>query len=731
MKKIITIFTLLVSLGSFAQGLVSKKVTELIGQNVTFKHYAVFNAAVQNTDAQIKQTVDKATFATIKMQTVSEITARKDNYIEIEIPYLGSTIDIQLYKVDIFAEGFHVDTDQSKSVAYQKGVYYRGIVKNDPSSIAAFSFFNNELNGMISNNSLNNLVIGKLDKVNNITDYIIYSDAELRVQNDFECHVKDEVLAQTNPNRNTAAQPESTRCVTMYFEIDRNIYQASGNNVTTTTNWMTSVFNNVQTIYTNDGITIALKSLFIWTVDDPYEGSSSSDYLFQFNDLRPVFDGDVGQLIGIDPGGLGGVAVTIDGLCSQDNFSYSDVNYSYQNVPTYSWTIMVITHEFGHLLGSPHTHACVWNGNSTPIDNCGPTSQGESGEGFNCISDPPIIPSSTVKGTIMSYCHLISGVGINLANGFGPQPAARILNAVNTGTCLSTDCVNTCINTVANIVVTNPTPSSVIVTWEELGGSTTWQVAITPFTGSALVWNDVTTNSFGMSDLLPNTFYRVWVRPNCDFGLTAPNEQYVFVTSTNYCDGVTITDTGGTTNDYTDSEEYIRVMIPNLPNNKVKLTFESFDLEEDYDYLYVYDGNSTTAPDLSPGGFTGTGFLPGPFTSTAADGSLTVKFYSDGGVVESGYVANVECESTLATTQFGQNVDFTYYPNPTNGLVSIISKTPISEIFVYNVEGRLLYHNETTVVNAKVDMAAFAAGTYFFKLKFDGKEANFKILKSN
>jgi hypothetical protein len=87
MKKIITIFTLLVSLGSFAQGLVSKKVTELIGQNVTFKHYAVFNAAVQNTDAQIKQTVDKATFATIKMQTVSEITARKDNYIEIEIPY--------------------------------------------------------------------------------------------------------------------------------------------------------------------------------------------------------------------------------------------------------------------------------------------------------------------------------------------------------------------------------------------------------------------------------------------------------------------------------------------------------------------------------------------------------------------------------------------------------------------------------------------------------------------
>jgi large repetitive protein len=41
------------------------------------------------------------------------------------------------------------------------------------------------------------------------------------------------------------------------------------------------------------------------------------------------------------------------------------------------------------------------------------------------------------SGTIMSYCHLVSGVGINFNNGFGPQPAALILNNVNNASCLA------------------------------------------------------------------------------------------------------------------------------------------------------------------------------------------------------------------------------------------------------------------------------------------------------
>jgi hypothetical protein len=100
----------------------------------------------------------------------------------------------------------------------------------------------------------------------------------------------------------------------MYFEIDNNLYTSNGSSTTQTTNWMTSVFNNVQTLFSNDEITTSLKSLFIWTTQDPYEGigTSSSAYLFKFNEVRPVFNGDVGQLVGIDPGGLGGINLLLD-----------------------------------------------------------------------------------------------------------------------------------------------------------------------------------------------------------------------------------------------------------------------------------------------------------------------------------------------------------------------------------------------------------------------------------
>lgn len=727
MKKIITIVIILASLSGFAQKNVAKKIQDLVSQNTSFLKYSILteNQSIQNKDT--RNAVTKATYAKINLQVLSQIISNQNESIQVEIPYQGNTITTQLYRVNLFAEGFHIDTDKAKAIAYDKGVYYRGIVKGDSNSLVSFNFFKGELNGVISSNQLHNLVVAKLEKTNNSSDYIVYSDMDLKGKINAECKVKSVPETSIQDFRNVIA-PASTKCVTIYFEIDNDLYQANNNNTTTTTNWMTSVFNNVQTIYTNDGITTSLKSLYIWTTQDPYDGigTSSSDYLYKFNEERPVFDGDLGQLLGIDSGGLGGVAVGINGICTQDNFSYSDVNFDFETVPTFSWTIMVITHELGHLMGSPHTHGCHWNGDNTAIDGCGQSAGYYEGD---CAEGP--IPAGNVKGTIMSYCHLVGGVGINLANGFGPQPAARILSKVNGGTCLSTDCVNTCINTVANINATSTSATSATVSWSDLGGATSWQVSLTPFSSSNTTWVPVSTNSYTANGLSPDTYYIVRVRPVCNFGLFAPNEQTIIVTSTNYCNGVQIADTGGPTGDYTDSETYIRTIIPNLSNKKISLTFSAFDLELDYDYLYVYDGNSTSAPDLSGGGFTGNTFIPGPFVSTAADGSLTVKFYSDGGVVAPGYVANVVCETALGNVAFEPNIDFTYSPNPTNGFVNITSKTTIDEVKVYNLEGRLLYQNKANTLNSKIDMTAFAAGTYFFTLKFKDKEANFKILKMN
>ena len=735
MKKIFTIASLLSFVFLFAQNEVAKKIQELERQRIVFKPFSVLTVSQEKPDENMNNVVTDATLAIIKTAVVNDIVTNKYEFIELTIPYNGKLVTLDLFKVNLFAEGFHVDTNKAKNISYQSGVYYRGIVKGDYNSIASFNFFNNELNGIASNDELNNLVIGKLDKKNNTTDYIVYSDAKMQVGSGFECSFKDpETLHSDAQNPVANRDINSTRCVTMYFEIDYDLYLSNSEDTTTTTNWMTSVFNNVQSLYAVDGITVALKSMFIWTTLDPYDdiGTSSSDYLYKFNEVRPVFDGDVGQLVGIDPGGLGGVAVGINGLCSQNNFSYSDVNFAYNGatppaIPLYSWTVQVITHEFGHLLGSRHTHSCAWNGNNTAIDNCASSALGSSAEGYSCRTNPLTIPT-TNKGTIMSYCHLVNGVGILFSNGFGPQPKAAVLAAVNGGACLSTDCVNTCINSISSIEINNVGTTTATLTWIDSGTFTAWKVRVYPFGATPTAWVSVTTNNYLVAGLNPNSYYVAEISPTCTAGLTIEGRKLLFVTAADFCNGIEFTDTGGSNGNYSNMETVIRTIIPNVPNNNIVISFSDFSLELDYDYLYVYDGNSTAATLLNPGGSTGTD-TPGPYTSSAVDGSLTVKFYSDQGVVNSGFVSNISCTPNLSVNNNNGYVDFSYYPNPTNNIVNIISKTTMTSLSVYNVAGQLLLSKKPNDLSTSVDIAAFAKGTYFFKLKFEDQEVNFKILK--
>lgn len=729
MKKLSAILTLLCCFFAFSQNRVASRIRELNLSKTEFVPVFPLLPIEKTPNAPIEKTVAEAQLATINTTIVNDVVVNGYQTIELQIPYHGNTLALQLYKVDLFSEGFHVDTDKQKNISYNKGVYYRGIIKNNPSSLVSFNFFNGEFNGVVSSSSLSNLVVGKIDAPGNTSEYIIYEDQKMKVASANDCHTSDEVTEDKDHKSNDSKSPFTNKCVAAYFEIDNNLFVSNGSNTTTTSNWMTSVFNNMQTLYANDGITVALKSIYIWTTQDPYEGigSSSSDYLYKFKDVRPVFDGDVGQLVGIDPGGLGGVSMGIGGLCTANNYVYSDVSLSYSTVPTYSWTIQVVTHEFGHNLGSRHTHACAWNGNNTAIDNCAPYAMGSSAEGYSCMTTPPTIPSATVKGTIMSYCHLVSGVGVSFNNGFGPQPSAAIVNFVNSRGCLSNDCISVCINGVGAIDAQfNAASTSAVISWNDVTNEDTWQVAVTPFSSNSPTWTTVTSPTFTANGLSPNTYYKFRIKPNCG-SMTPLTREFVLLTSANYCSGITLTDTGGAAGNYTDNQNIVRTIIPNMANNRIRLTFSSFSLEQDYDYLYVYNGSSTSSPSFAANGYTGTA-TPGILESTAPDGALTLKFFSDGGVTDQGWVAVTSCISNLGLNE-NTYLDYSYYPNPANSIVTISSKDIISNVRVYNVEGRLLYSGDINNLTTQVDISNYASGTYFFNMNIDNQTINFKIVK--
>lgn len=144
-------------------------------------------------------------------------------------------------------------------------------------------------------------------------------------------------------------------------------------------------------------------------------------------------------------------------------------------------------------------------------------------------------------------------------------------------------------------------------------------------------------------------FIRVYTAVNTPFQNTTFN---VCVSTPppppNYCGGVHFYDSGGATGDYANSENTTTTICPSNPGDVVVVIFNSFNLENNFDNLRIYDGSNTSAPLL--GTFTGTN-LPPQFISTATNGCLTFNFTSDTSVVRPGWDATILCVPPPACPQ--------------------------------------------------------------------------------
>ncbi len=434
------LFSLLILFPTFSQQAapvkrVSEKVSGLQAKGLPFQLVAPFSEALLPNTLDIPAEVRTDGFGLLPdSKIITKIARNKPSRLEVTIPTPdGKAIHLIVYKTRIGSETMKVHFAEGQVLKEIEGAFYRGIVKDDPHSLVALSFYKDHVRGIVSTDN-GNYVLGPLENAGSRGTHIFYNDRTISHLNPNKCSTDDPAI--THPEKLQAPKNKAGRfnseCVSTYWEVDYDIFQNKGAN---TTNYMTGLLNEIFTMYANEGITMEANEIFIWNLPSPYTGPTDGQFLSQFRTQKNGnFNGDLGHLVNYKGGG--GVAY-LDGLCNDPwNVAFSTISSSFQNVPTYSWSVYVCTHEIGHNLGSPHTHACAWNGNNTRIDNCG----GNAGytEG-NCNSNPPNPPGG---GTIMSYCHLIGGVGINFNDGFGPQPGALILDNVNNANCLI-GCIST------------------------------------------------------------------------------------------------------------------------------------------------------------------------------------------------------------------------------------------------------------------------------------------------
>ncbi len=386
-----------------------------------------------------------------------ELIAKNDKTLSLEVfSDEGEKLILDLVNTSDYFSNLKITTGSGKNFDFAsiKSVFYAGNVRGKESSIVSVSIFENEIVGMIAVGGINgNLVIGKMK---NSDLHIVYNDKDIADKFDFKCGTDS--LSQQNKIEEIHSDNESrivsvgNKCVRMYLETEFDIFQDKGS-IANVATYITALHNQVATIYLNEGIITPLSEIKIWDVVDPYTLLTSSEVLInQYFTNMSNYNGDMRQLLTFRALGGGSAGLPNhpeNDLCfspKNNRSAVSQIFPAFNNLPIYSNSVMVITHEFGHVLSSDHTWACKWNGNNTAIDDCGPYIIG-------CFTG--VNPSSAVGGTIMSYCHLTS-IGINFLNGFGPQPGDKIRSRINN----STSCLNSCFSCVNNLTLNTPTAIS-------------------------------------------------------------------------------------------------------------------------------------------------------------------------------------------------------------------------------------------------------------------------------
>lgn len=190
------------------------------------------------------------------------------------------------------------------------------------------------------------------------------------------------------------------------------------------------------------------------------------------------------------------------------------------------------------------------------------------------------------------------------------------------------------------------------LSWEEnSGNNTTYEFALT--TSSTPPLSGQIANGFNasFSGLVANTNYYFHIRTVCNAG----NSYWITegpIKTSPQC-GQAFYDTGSNTANYSDEELNTWTLCPTDPCHNVRVSFTTFDVEADWDALYIFEGPNITslqfmsANPITDAGFPAGGFHgstpPGTFTSTHSTGCLTFRFLSDGSVNGTGWTANASC----------------------------------------------------------------------------------------
>ena len=169
-----------------------------------------------------------------------------------------------------------------------------------------------------------------------------------------------------------------------------------------------------------------------------------------------------------------------------------------------------------------------------------------------------------------------------------------------------------------------------------------------------------------------------------------------------------------------------------------------------YNFVAAADGTAT-ASIITPGGASSVTFYTAPDESSVETDLALVQQQSNqcvpgttasintvGGqayyvfVLNTGAITDIVIDGTNIVLGLGENTieGFSYYPNPTTGVLNLTSVANIEQVSLYNLLGQRVLDTKVQATASQVDISSLSAGTYLMKVTADGQTGTYKVLKN-
>ena len=398
----------------------------LVGAEARAQSAAVFLRRVEPARSYAARGATTA-FVTVSRDAVREFRLSGGGLLDVPLAD-GSTLALRLETFDVLAPGATVTlTGAAGPVPYTPDLtLFKGQVVGDEGSLAVLAMTPEQVTGTIQQGG-RRLLIQPLATAG--ADHAIADAASLPAAppQPFECPSEDLPMVGLAPPANLPALPANVQATTtrlmcdMALDCDYDFFVKEGSDSTRAVNYALTMLGTTSAIYERE-INVRLQATYLnlWTTSgDPYAATTLQTALTEFTDwwnaYRTGVSRDLAQLVSGRQ--LGGGIAFISQLCSQ-SYGYSVIGnlYGANTYPTNTstWDIIVMAHELGHNFGSFHTHSCWWQANGyapagTLLDSCYAQERPNDPCYTGGVGMVPFL-----KGTIMSYCHLLGGGDSNI-----------------------------------------------------------------------------------------------------------------------------------------------------------------------------------------------------------------------------------------------------------------------------------------------------------------------------